>query len=135
MQQAKLKNAIFVRRSAIPVKIALRLILFVINVDCRKIGHFSRVRCFQLIFLSQPCTTRFNSTEKLNIFSSKQDSGSKINVMMQLNGQPANALLDTGVTSEKIVERLEFPVTKTFTCINLALKGYSSQTIGLAKTR
>ena len=57
--------------------------------------------------------------------------------MIQLNGQPVNALLDTGAINshinEEIVKRLELPVTKTFTCVNLAVKGCSSQTIGACK--
>ena len=106
---------------------------------CRKIGHFARVCRFQLNFSSQPSTTQCNLTEKLHISSLKQDSGTKTNFVIQLNGQAVNALLDTGATNsdirEEIVKRLELPITKTFTCINLAVKGCSSETIGVAKLR
>ena len=35
--------------------------------------------------------------------------------------------------SEEIVKRLELPITKTSTCINLAVKECSIQTIGACK--
>ena len=64
----------------------------------------------------------------------KQDSGNKTNFVIQLNGQPVNATSATNShISEEIVNRLELPVTKTFACINLAVKGCFSQTIEACK--
>ena len=59
----------------------------------------------------------------------KPRSRSKTNFVIQFNGQPVNALLDTGATNSHVSEK----ITKTFTCINLAVKGCSSQTIGACK--
>ena len=57
--------------------------------------------------------------------------------MVQFNGRSVNAILDTGAinsyVSKKIAKRLKLPITETFKCINLAVKGCSSQTIGACK--
>ena len=48
----------------------------------------------------------------------------KTNIVLQLNGEPVNALFDTGA------KRLNLQITCDYTCIDLAVKECCSKSIG-----
>ena len=63
-----------------------------------------------------------------------QNVNGKTNIVIQQNGEPVNALFDTGATnshvSEAVAKRLKLQITDDSTCIDLAVKGCCSGSIG-----
>ena len=65
------------------------------------------------------------------------DSTLKPSIVVQLNGTPANALLDTAASNshvnEELSKRLNLEIAESTACIGLAVKGCCSKNLGTCK--
>ena len=65
------------------------------------------------------------------------DSTSKTSIVVELNGTPVNALLDTGASNshvnEEVAKRLNLEIAESTACIGLAIKCCCSKSLGTCK--
>ena len=104
---------------------------------CNKKGHFSKV-CRSRATSPMKTTAAALTTAVMTISAqSAVEPTSKTSIVVELNGTPVNALLDTDASNshvnEEVAKRLNLEIAESTACIGLAVKGCCSKSLGSCK--